>query len=249
MSTVLDRVLDGSRSTRYARIKKFKELGVLEYVDNKLIVNEFSPYTWRLIYSERDPEYLIFRSISVASGVLTGMRVVGLVAPNPYSDIPVYEVYVPREKADVFASMIGLRDDIVVYSRPESLFKAPLPKTIILAYTLNDFIEYENTGTPYGFPINKASMEQALVDIVRNDYWYYRGIVFEVFYYARKYIDPEKTLDISRRLGVEKRLFTIDYVVSETLGVEPLFSTPKEIDLDTPVNLVEIVNRLGDVLD
>ena len=244
----LRRMINGARSTRYAKIKRLRELGVLEEVDGRLSINYYSPYTWRIFYEDLSSEYVVFRAISVSGGVLTGMRVVGRVAPNPYSDVPIYEVYIPRKKADVFSAIIGLRNDILVLSSPKSLLRAPPSKTLVLAYSLNNTVDHEEVKTSYGFSIGEASIEQALVDVIRNDYWYYRGIAFEVYYYARRYVEEEKVLEIAKRLGVEKKLFTVDYVVSETLGEDPLFDDSKKVELDK-VNLVEIVNRLGDVLD
>jgi len=240
-------ISSGGRSTRYSRIKKFKERGIIEYDNGKLVINYFSPYTWRVIYENRDVEYIVFRALNLANGVLTGMKIVGLVAPNPYSDIPIYEVYISKDKAEIFASIIGLRDDILVYSIPKSLFKSPLSKTIVLVYNLDKPVEYTSVETMYGFKINRATMEQSLIDVIRNDYWYYRGIAFEVYYYARNYVNPEKLLELAKLFGVKKRLITIDYVVSEVLGIKQLFNSNEE--LDSPLNLVRIVERLGDVLD
>lgn len=244
----IQKIINGARSTRYAKIKRLRELGVLEETNGKLTVNYFSPYTWRILYEDQSSEYVVLRAVNVSGGVLTGMRIVGQVAPNPYSDAPIYEVYVPRKRADVFSAILGLRNDILVFSNPKSLLKTPLSKTLVLAYDLNNMVDYEEVRTPYGFSIGEASIEQALIDVIRNDYWYYRGIAFEVYYYARRYIDLEKTLEIAKRTRVERRLLTIDYVVSEVLGENPLFTASKNVELDK-VNLVEITDRLGDILD
>lgn len=249
VSSVFRRISSGARSTRYLRINKFMEQGILEKTSDGVSVNVFSPFTWRIIYEDMLPEYVVLRAISVCGGVLTGMRVAGLVSPNPYSDAPVYEVYVPRERADVFASLVGLRNDILVYSSSRSLFKASLSKTIVLAYSMDKPVESEEAETRFGFPVKEAVLEQALVDVIRNDYWYYTGIAFEIYYYARKYIDPEKTLKIAKQLGVERRLYTVDYVVSETLGITQLYKIPENTVLDTPIPLPEIINELGDVID
>ncbi|MCD6324079.1 MAG: hypothetical protein J7L55_03110 [Desulfurococcales archaeon] len=249
MDEVLRFVREGARSTRYSRLRRFKERGVLEDVGGEVVVNYFSPYTWRLIYGGGDPERVIFRAINASGGVLTGMRVVGLVAPNPYSDVGIYEVYVPRERADVFAAVVGLGEDVVVFRDPRSLFSASPSGTAVLAYELGGYVESERVGTLYGFSIDEATLEQAMVDVIRNDYWYRRGAAFEVYFYAREYLSPGRTFSLAKQVGVERRLLTIDYVVSETVGVEPLFDSLRDAELDTLPNLPEIVARLGDVVD
>ncbi len=248
MSAILEEIRNCKRSTRYERIRKFLAKGVIEKVNNDLQVNYFSPYTWRIIYSKASVEQVVFRALNVSGSVLTGMKVIGFITPIPYSEAPIYEVYVPKDRADVFGAIIGLRDDIFVYSNPGSLFKASLSKTVVLAYSLDKPVENESVNTSYGFSVKEATIEQALVDVIRNDYWYYRGVAFEIYYYARKYVVPEKVLEIAKRFNLEKRLYTIDFVVSETLGVEPMYTIPENMELDR-VNLVEVVGRLGDVVD
>ena len=248
MSAILEEIRNCKRSTRYERIRKFLAKGIIEKVNNDLQVNYFSPYTWRIIYSKASAEQVVFRALNASEGILTGMKVIGFITPIPYSEAPIYEVYVPKDRADVFGAIIGLRDDIIVYSSSRSLFKAPLSKTVILAYTLDKTVEYENIDLSYGFSVKEATIEQALVDVIRNDYWYYRGVAFEIYYYARKYVVPEKVLEIAKRFNLEKRLYTIDFVVSETLGVEPMYTIPENMELDR-INLVEVIGRLGDVVD
>lgn len=243
----LDRLVSGSRSARYAKIKRYRELGVLEGRNKDLAINYFSPYTWRIIYRDLDLDWVVFRALNISDGVITGMRVVGLVVPNPYSDAPIYEVYVPRDRADVFSAIIGLRDDVIVISNSRTLFEAPISKTSILVYELDNSVDFIEVETDYGFEIKEATMEQSLIDVIRNDYWYYKGIAFETYYYARKYVLPEKLLEIARRANIEKRLFTIDYVVSETLGVKPLFDIPEDLEHEN-IN-PEVIERLEDVLD
>jgi hypothetical protein len=171
---------------------------------------------------ERDLDWVVLRALSISSGVITGMRVVGQVVPNLYSDAPIYEVYVPRDRADVFSAIIGLRDDVLVISNSRALFGAPISKTSILVYGLDNPVDFIEVETHYGFKVGEATMEQSLIDVIRNDYWYYKGIAFETYYYAREYVLPEKLLEIAKRANIEKRMFTVDYVVSETLGEKPL---------------------------
>lgn len=244
----LDAIVNGARSTRYAKLRKLRELGVVEGRGRDISINYFSPNTWRYIYKGFDTEYVVLRALSVSSGVLTGMRIAGLLCPNPYSDAPIYEVYVPRERADVFASVIGLRDDIAVVSRSETLFELSPSRVKILVYELMDPVDYEIVTTSHGFEVREASIEQALIDVIRNEYWYRRGIAFEVFYYAKKYVSPRKLLEIAKRLGVEKRLYTVDYVVAETLNEKPLFTASKDLELEK-INLIKIIERLEDVTD
>jgi hypothetical protein len=244
----LDKLISGSRSTRYAKIKKYKELGVLEGSDRDLAINYFSPYTWRILYKDLDLDWIVLRALSISGGVITSMRVVGLTVPNPYSDAPIYEVYVPRDSADVFSALIGLRDDVLVISRSRTLFKTPISKAKILVYGLDNSVDFVEVETHYGFKVGEATIEQALIDVVRNDYWYYRGIAFEVYHYARKYVSPSKLLEIARHANIEKRLFTVDYIVSEALGEKSLFNIPEDLELER-VNLFEVIERLGDVLD
>ena len=42
VASIFEKLISGSRSTRYSRIRRFREMGVLEDVDGKLIVNLFS---------------------------------------------------------------------------------------------------------------------------------------------------------------------------------------------------------------
>jgi hypothetical protein len=42
---------------------------------------------------------------------------------------------------------------------------------------------------------------------------------------------------------------TVGYIVAEVLGVEPLFKLPSNVELASPLNISEIVERLYDVFD
>jgi|GEM_PF-1496464 len=246
---VLEEMKGKSRSTVCLMVRRLRELGVLEEDSGRVYVNPYSPFAWKIYYRRKTSEYVVLKALNASGGVLTGMKIAGELVPNPYSELPIFEVYVPEENECIFASIIGLKEDIIVYSRPSSLFNAPLSKTIVLAYPLEQFVDYEEEETVFGFKIREASLEQSLADILRNDYWYYRGIAFETYYYVKDSIDPEKLLETCRKLGLEKRLYTVDYIVSETLNTKPLFKIPENIELDKPLNIAEITAKLGDVLD
>jgi hypothetical protein len=182
------------------------------------------------LYGSRKPgvtdRYISLRfiNISISHSVKRSQKSMNISTTNDNEsrNSPIYEVYVPRDKADVFSAIIGLRDDLFVISNSRTLFGAPISKTSILVYELDNSVDFIEVETHYGFKVGEATMEQSLIDVIRNDYWYYKGIAFETYYYAREYVLPEKLLEIAKRANIEKRMFTVDYVVSETLGEKPL---------------------------
>ncbi len=91
----------GPRSSRYRKLKKLLESGAVYRVDGVYRVNIFSPIVWKRLFSRRGVEYTVYRAVNVVDGVITGIRIAGISCPKPYSDLPVYEVYVPAGKADV----------------------------------------------------------------------------------------------------------------------------------------------------
>ncbi len=239
--------ISNSRSSRYRLLKRLIEQGALYKVDGGYRVNVFSPVVWRRLYRCRGIEYTVYRALSLCGGVVTGVRVAGINCPNPYSSLDVYEVYVPLERADLFSAIIGLNEDLLVYPDTSVLYRTGFMKPVVIAYPLVKGIDYTVVDTVYGFQVGEAYLEQAFVDVVRGDFWFYTGIAFEIYYYIRRYIDPDKLLEIASRLGVEDRVYTVEFIVSNFIGKPSLFN----IDPDklVNVNMFEILGRLSDVLD
>ncbi len=237
----------GSRSTRYRRLKKYIEEGVVYKENSVYKINIFSPIVWRREYESREYEYTVYKAINIVDGIATGVRVASSNTPNPYSDLPIYEVYIPVERADLFAAVIGLDSRLQVYPDTRILYKTGFRKPVIIAYPLNRKVYYEEARTPYGFYIREAILEQALIDMLRGDFWFYEGYVFEIYYYIRQYIDPYKLLSIAKNMGLVERLYTLEFIVADYIREKPLFDIkPSSL---VKVNLLKVVGKLGDVVD
>ncbi len=239
--------VEGPRSSRYRRLKRLLESGAVYRDDGVYRVNIYSPLTWRAIYARKGIDYTVYRAVNVSDGIITGVRVAGACCPKPYSDLPVYEVYVPVEKTEVFAAVIGLNNGLSVYPDTNILYRFGFSRPLVIAYPLEGFIESESMDTPYGFRVREATLEQALVDMLRGDFWFYEGIVFEIYYYIRQYIDPDKLVSIADRMGLRKRVSTLEFILSSFTGDKPLFDIdPADL---IPINMLKITDILGDVID